>query len=244
MAGESAVNTNLDARGRSGTDVGVAVTDSHPERTLVDRWARTGAACGVLAMTIYTVASAASLTIKQEAVVAAVFGPAIAAASMGLYHVLRLRQRTVSLDLGLVANLAAGVTVTLMLMAQLGLKGWFELEFGDGAADSSERPLRAAFEAANGVQLGLDVAWDVFIGLGTVLLALNMWSHPRFGRILAVSGASIAIGLIVINLAIFPEPPGHSGVIDLGPLIGVWYVIVSVRLARSGRWIASRVADK
>jgi hypothetical protein len=35
----------------------------------------------------------------------------------------------------------------------------------------------AAFEAGNGIQLGLDVAWDVFIGLGTPLLALNMWRH-------------------------------------------------------------------
>lgn len=212
------------------------------ERTLVQQWARIGGVCGVLAMAVYTVGSAAELTIAQEAVVATVFGPAIACASMGLYHVLRLRRRTVSLDLGLVANVAAGVTVTLMLMAQLGLKGWFELEFGDGATDSTERTLQAAFEAANGIQLGLDVAWDVFLVIGTVLLAVNMWRHPRFGRVLAAAGIAIAVGLIVINLAMFPEPPGHAGVIDLGPFIGLWYVVVSVRLLTSGRWIAAREA--
>ena len=37
-------------------------------------------------------------------VIATVFGPAIACASMGLYHVLRLRRRTVTLDLGVVAR--------------------------------------------------------------------------------------------------------------------------------------------
>jgi len=236
MAGTSDTS-GAKARRRFTAGVHAAAHETESERLLVERWARTGAASGVLAMAVYTVGSAASLTTTQEAVVAAVFGPAIGCASMGLYHVLRLRHRTVSLDLGVVANLAAGVTVTLMLMAQLGLNGWFELEFGEGATDSGERRLHAAFEAANGIQLGLDVAWDVFLGLGTVLLALNMWHHPSFGRAVAASGAAIAIGLIVINLAIFPEPPSHAGAIDLGPFIGVWYVIVSVRLARSGRWI-------
>lgn len=231
--------TDRDRRDSDARDADVGMRD---ERTPIRQWASIGGACGVLAMAVYTVGSAAELTTRQEAVVATVFGPAIACASMGLYHVLRLRRRTVSLDLGLVANVAAGVTVTLMLMAQLGLKGWFELEFGDGATDSTERALHAAFEAANGIQLGLDVAWDVFLVIGTVLLAVNMWRHPRFGPVLAAAGIAIAVGLMVINLAMFPEPPGHAGVIDLGPFIGSWYVIVSVRLLTSGRWIAAREA--
>jgi hypothetical protein len=142
-----------------------------------------------------------------------------------------------------VANLAAGLTVTLMLFAQLGLNRWFELQFGDGATDSSERALRAAFEAGNGIQLGLDVAWDIFFVLGALLLAWNMWPHPRFGRILAASGMVIAVPMIVINLAVFPEPPGHD-VIDLGPVMGLWYTIVAIRLLMSGRWAAAHeVAD-
>ena len=47
----------------------------------------------------------------------------------------------------------------------------------------------------------------------------------------------IAAALIVINLAVFPEPPGHNA-IDLGPLIGLWYLIATIRLAMSGRWAA------
>jgi hypothetical protein len=227
-----------DGDGRDPDARGAGV-ESHHERTLIEQWARIGGVCGVLAMVVYTVGSAAELTTAQEAVVACVFGPAIVCASMGLYHVLRLRRRTVSLDLGLVANVAAGFTVTLMLMAQLGLKGWFELEFGDGASDSTERALHAAFEAANGIQLGLDVTWDVFLVLGTVLLGVNMWRHPRFGRVIAASGIAIAVTLIAINLAIFPEPPGHAGVIDPGPIIGLWYVVVSVRLLRSARWVGT-----
>jgi hypothetical protein len=66
-----------------------------------------------------------------------------------------------------------------------------------------------------------------------------MWNHPRFGRPLAVSGCVIAVALAIANLAVFPEPPGQAGSIDLGPLIGLWYLIVTVRLAMSRGWAAN-----
>jgi hypothetical protein len=66
-----------------------------------------------------------------------------------------------------------------------------------------------------------------------------MWRHPRFGRVLAVSGGGIAVALALVNLAAFPEPPGQAGLVDLGPVIGLWYLIVTVRLAGSGRWAAA-----
>jgi hypothetical protein len=218
---------------------GAGEAGSRPQSALVIGWTRVGAGCGFLAVLSYSLISAAPLTSAQGLVVACVFGPALMCASMGLYHVLRAHRRTITLDLGLMANVAAGLTVTLMLFSQLGLKRWFEVQFGSGSTDSSERALHAAFEAANGIQLGLDVAWDVFLALGTVLLAWNMWHHPRFGRLLAVSGSVIAIALVVANLAVFPEPPGQAGSIDLGPVIGLWYLIVTVRLALSGRWAAA-----
>jgi hypothetical protein len=198
--------------------------------------------CGLAAVISYTLISAAPLSHAQALVVACVFGPALMCASMGLYQALRVRRRTVSLDLGVIANVAAGVTVTLTLLAQLGLKRSFELEFGSGTTDSSERALRAGYEAANGIQLGLDVAFDLFLGLGTLLLASNMWRHPRFGRLLAVSGGVIATALVAANLAVFPEPPADAGSIDFGPLIGLWYLIVTVQLARSTRWVAAITA--
>jgi hypothetical protein len=207
-------------------------------------WTRIGAACGFVAGASYALAMVAPVTSALGLVAACVFGPALVAFSAGLYHVLRARRRTVTLDFALMANFAAGITVTLMFFTQLTLNQWFDLQFGEGSTDSSERALRAGFEAANGIQLGLDVAWDLFLALGVVLLAWNMWHHPRFGRLLAASGIVIAVTLIVLNLTVFPEPPGHSGSIDLGPVIGLWYLIVTVRLAMSGRWAAAHeVAD-
>lgn len=211
---------------------------------LMVRWAHTGAVSGFVAVLCYSLISAAPLTHSQALVVVCIFGPALGCASMGLYHILRLHRPTVTVDLALLANVAAAVTVTLMFLAQLGLKRWFEIQFGQGSTDSSDPTLHAAFEAANGIQLGLDVAWDLFLVLGTVLFAWNMWHHPRFGRLLAVAGATIAVALLAANLAVFPEPPADAGSIDLGPLIGLWYLIVTIRLAMSGGWAAAHAAPE
>jgi hypothetical protein len=210
--------------------------------SLLVGWVRVGTACGFSAGLSYALAAAAPVTSDLALVAAFVFGPALIGFSVGLYHVLRAHRRTITLDLGVMANVAAGITVTLMFFTQLTLNRWFELQFGSGSSESSERSLRAGFEAANGIQLGLDVAWDVFLALGTFLFAWNMWHHQRFGRVLAVSGGVIAVALTITNLASFPEPPGHAGMLDFGPVIGLWYVIVTVRLAMAGRWAAARGA--
>lgn len=221
-------------RARAVSDPGPA--EPGPPVGLEVQWSRVGAACGIVTMFAFTLGSA-ELSPAVDLVAACLFGPAFLGFSLGLYRVLRAYRETVSLELGLVANVAGGVSLMLMVFAQLGLRRWFDLQFGEGATESSERALRAAYEAGNGIQLGMDVAWDVFFVLGAILLALNMWHHPRFGRILAATGIVIAVAMIVINLAVFPEPPGHD-LIDLGPVMGLWYTGVAVRLAMAGHWAA------
>lgn len=127
--------------------------------SLLVGWVRVGAACGFVAGLSYALAAAAPVTSDLALVAAFLFGPALVGLSAGLYHVLRARRRTITLDLALMANIAAGVTVTLMFFTQLTLNRWFEMQFGSGSRDSSERALRTGFEAGNGIQLGLDVAW-------------------------------------------------------------------------------------
>jgi hypothetical protein len=52
----------------------------------------------------------------------------------------------------------------------------------------------------------------------------------------------IALALVVANLIVFPEPPANAGSVDLGPVIGLWYLTVTIRLAMSGRWAAAHEA--
>lgn len=86
------------------------------------------------------------------------------------------------------------------------------------------------------VWLGLDVAWDVYMGIGTALFALAMFRHPRFGAAFAVPGLIIAVILVALNLAIFPTPPADANLFDAGPLVGLWYLAVSIQVWRSLGW--------
>jgi hypothetical protein len=81
------------------------------------------------------------------------------------------------------------------------------------------------------VHFGLDLSWDTFICLGTFLFGLAMLRRPGFGPVVGGAGIVIAVALYAVNFATFPEPPSESAV-DLGPLIGLWYAVVSVLLLR------------
>jgi hypothetical protein len=90
------------------------------------------------------------------------------------------------------------------------------------------------------VHLGIDVAWDLYIGVGTLLVAVAVRSHRAFGVSFGLTGAVAALALLVLNALTFPRPPANAGLVDVGPAIGLWYLAVSVRLALLLR--ASRVS--
>jgi hypothetical protein len=74
-----------------------------------------------------------------------------------------------------------------------------------------------------------------------VLLAWSMRRHVRFEWLFTWSEIVIACTLLVLNLRVFPEPPADAGSVDLGPLIGLWYLIVTVRMAMSVAWVRERM---
>jgi hypothetical protein len=68
------------------------------------------------------------------------------------------------------------------------------------------------------------------------LFGFSMLRHPRFGWVFGVSGMAIALVLLGFNLSMFPAPPASAGLIDLGPLVGVWYLAVTLRTWQSLGW--------
>lgn len=197
------------------------------------RWIRTGAVAGLLAVLVYTAIVLLPFSPGMATPVALSFGLLLIVAFIGLHRFIALHRRTVALDLAAVFGVIAGTVVSLMFVIQMAVK---TPPVGNGA-DAS---VLAAREIGNRVQLGLDVGWDVFVGLATLLFAWCALRHPRLGRWLGSAGIAIAVSLLVLNLMTFPFPPAESGSFDAGPLVGLWYLWVSIQVLRSLRWAGDR----
>ena len=191
-------------------------------RKPASQWRLVGGITGLLAVAAYTLLVAVPLPDKLAAVVASLFGPLVGCASIGLYRVLAWRRETVAGFLAATANVAAGAMVVAMLLVQLAL---------DDAEDRAAGLDASTVRVFDHVHFGLDLSWDTFICLGTFLFGLAMLGRPGFGSVVGGAGMVIAVALYAVNFATFPEPPSESAV-DLGPLIGLWYAVVSVRLLR------------
>ena len=186
------------------------------------QWIRIGVVAGLWACMAYPILILAHLPLAASAAVAASFGPALGIGCVGLWRLIRLHQESVAATAGAGLNALAGALFVAMVLVQMAV----------GAAT----PGACASGPLRGVWLGLDVAWDAYIGLGTVLFGLSMFRHPRFGRVFAASGVAIGFTLLLFNLYTFPTPPANAGLVDLGPVVGLWYLAVTVQMWRSLRW--------
>lgn len=177
---------------------------------------------GILANVTYVLAAAVPVGESAESVLASLFGPLIAGASVALYFLLAAERPTLAGQVAAIANVVAGGLVTAMVLVQL-------------AVDDVTGLSPEVNEAFEHVEFGLDLAWDVFLVAGTVLFGCAMLADRRFGRWFGIAGIVVAAALYVLNFATFPTPPASSGLVDLGPIVGLWYLAVSIRALRLRR---------
>jgi hypothetical protein len=208
------------------------------ETPLQKNWVKAGMISGFITVIAYPVMILVSLPVQLQLVLACFFGFFFMIASLGLYHFISINRKTVSSQLGVLFNIIGCSVVTMMLTIQLAL---FHLK-ETSSIDATKEMKNYIFQFPNSIQLGLDVVWDIFVGVGTVLLAANMFKHPRLGKIFSISGILITLALLFLNIYTFPIPPGESGSVDLGPLVALWYLAVTIRIAMSLKWVDRTVS--
>ncbi len=186
-------------------------------------WIKLGIATGLVASLFYPLLIFAPLPYIAVVFLASFLGPAIGLASLGLKRLLEIQQQSVWASVGAITNFIAGALFTTMLLVQLAFK----------SQPSQDMPAM--------IWLGLDVAWDIYIGLGTIFFALAMISHSRFGKLFAIPGLVLGVLVMALNLATFPTPPAEAGSFDIGPLVGIWYLVVTIQSWRSLAWAKGRL---
>jgi hypothetical protein len=196
---------------------------SHPDI----RWIQAGVAGGLCAAALYPLLIFAPLPFKATAAMAAFLGPAIGIGSLGLRCLIRLHDESVTATLGAISNFTAGALFVAMALVQMAVKT-------PGADTEHVRRLAD-------VWLGTDVAWDTYIGLGTIFFGWSMFRHPKFRWPFGVSGLVLGILLLALNLATFPTPPADAGSFDVGPFVGLWYLAATIQAWRSLGWAREKV---
>jgi len=193
-----------------------AVTSS---RELDYRWAGVTAISGIIGIVAYIGTSAASHSTSPVIAVPLLFAFAfgITVSSIGLYYILGGATGSRMALIAAVANIIAAAQLLAMLMVQMSVYS---------VVQQPDAALKA-------VWWGLDVAWDLYVGTGTILFALCMFGRRGLGIWFAVPGLLIGSLLLIFNIATFPKPPDTVGLVDFGPLVGLWYLVVYVRLGVS-----------
>jgi hypothetical protein len=195
---------------------------------------------GLLGLTIvgvYLAAASGLLASDTNLTLIPVFaiGPVAIVGMLGIHHRLAGIRDDLLLRTATVFLVVAFAIFTFMLVVQQTVA----LQFRDLRAQAADAPavelLRAMQGGVNLVQLGADVAFDLFYCVGVILLSVVLYRTAGFGRWLGVGGIVVAAALLILNLVSFPYVPAESGLIDLGPATGVWWVLVVVRFVRWSR---------
>lgn len=191
-------------------------------RELDYRWAPVTAVSGIAGVVAYIFALASESSDAFTVVASFIFAFGITLGSVGLYHILGGEKGSPLVLIAAMANVIAAALLFAMLMVQLSVHA---------LVPQPDAGIKA-------VWLGLDVAWDFYIGAGTILFGLSMFGRRGLGAWLAVPGLLIGNLLLIFNVATFPTPPANAGLVDLGPLVGLWYLVVFVRLGASSAFLA------
>lgn len=186
-------------------------------RELDYRWAPITAISGIAGVVAYIFALASESSDAFTVVASFIFAFGITLSSIGLYNILGGVKGSPLVPIAAIANVIAAALLFAMVMVQLSVHAM---------VPQPDAGLKA-------VWLGLDVAWDFYISTGTILFGLSMFGRRGLGAWLAVPGLLIGGLLLIFNVATFPYPPANAGLVDLGPLLGLWYLVVCVRLGIS-----------
>jgi hypothetical protein len=125
----------------------------------------------------------------------------------------------------------AFVLVSIMLSVQLVVKTGLEGSINQASGEAKDT-LRLIYESMRWIDLGVDLAWDLYLGTALILLSLVLKKHPKFGLWLGIILLILAVALITFNLLYFPDPPDR--LFDVGPLIGIFIIVLASRIVYLG----------
>ena len=125
---------------------------------------------------------------------------------LSAYYFIQIYKKTIASKIALFSNIIAGALLTQMFLVQLAIKS--------SKLKLVEESSKWIWNSFNHIHYGLDVAWDVYIFLGTFLFAISIFRHPKMGKIFSIVGILISP----------PKAANENGILILVHLLGcgIW----------------------
>lgn len=212
----------------------------HDVDTLDRSMARAGSLAGMASVLAYFGAAFLPLPDAVARVLAFAFGPLLGLGFLGLFHALRDSRDGPVLRFGVTFGLMACVSVTTMLVIQIGNNMVVHTQLAAADTEAAMEVARRLHQAVNRVQYLVDVVWDIFITAAGALVGWAMLRHPRFGHVWGGIGIVASLLLLYLNMDTFPQAPAEAGSVDVGPLVAIWFLAIFGRALWVNRSSAAR----
>jgi hypothetical protein len=204
----------------------------HPYDTETRRYMWLAVICGLATLASYVIALAVPLpSLRASYLVFMAFGPLFCVSVFALRMFLRQEHPSIALDVAALLLVIAGAINTLMAAMQGALRIYFsDLPHGESVPAAAHTAWKMGFHSGNSLQLGADMAWDVFVLSGVAILGMALLRHPRFGAWFGWPAILIGVAGLMLNSATFPTPPAEGALFDIGPFVGLWFAATTVRI--------------
>lgn len=152
----------------------------------------------------------------------------------GMYHCLEDDSVAFINKLAYVFGVVGAAICLCLLVIQLANQEWHEQFMQGDVSERREALYKAVYFATDRVQASLDIAFDIFITISWMLFGIIIVKTNKLNKVLGSLVFVMALGLLSFNMYTFPNAPADSGLIDLGPLLGIVALGIYINLLIKG----------
>lgn len=153
-------------------------------------------------------------------------GPLMCVAFIGVFGFLIRRGPSATLIVATIFGVLAGALRLAFSVVQSNNLITIRRHASEATTEAEREVWAQVFDGVFTVQNGINYAYDLFLDWGIILLAVPLWSVSRGGRALAILGAGLAGLHFTLKLVTFPDPPAAAGLLDVGPGIGGFVLVM------------------
>lgn len=201
---------------------------------IANDWITYGSYSGLIFAVIFLSVALIPLHVRLETVLTLIMPLFLMVGHIGLYHFLSKHRPSMTNQMAVIFGIVAPALVSAMLTVQMSLVSFMGKYYHPLEQAVKESQINI-WRAVDSVQLGLDVAWDMFILPTIILFSIGIMKHPAFGKVFGSISLFLGIAGLFLNIFTFPTPPIDVGLPDVGPFVVFWYLIMFSLMIRAHR---------